>query len=348
MRIKYGGNKYKHGDEIIVSMRDSEFFKGKIVIKNKKKFYICHNHTEFHGTNINDKLGFQHAYKIELDNNNECTSFINKPCIFHSINVSKNNVDVYSKLNHFINKTFSNCPLLFLKLGVIDDYDSITESHGEPSSVELHSSTRNKKLTIKLGRLVRKLIIGYNKLIEGSKNEPLLLTDEFIETIHNKWTSHNIELDSELLVGKDILKGYNSDNYTQDNCFESCMTDEFQYLKLYTKNPKHISLLVFYINKEICGRCLVWNADNGKVYHDRIYCSYDWAYAAIDKVIADRGLLPLTPRRTVTLENIEFEHYPYMDSFKYASFTKKRLTTYKTATSEVILQDTDGEYSDIR
>jgi hypothetical protein len=126
------------------------------------------------------------------------------------------------------------------------------------------------------------------------------------------------------------------------------MTDEFQYLKLYTKNPKQISLLVFYINKEICGRCLVWKADNGKVYHDRIYCSYDWALDAINQVIENRGLLPLTPRRTVTLDRIEFEYYPYMDSFKYASFTKKRLTTYKTASSEYFLQDTDGEYTEVR
>jgi hypothetical protein len=347
MTIQFGGNKYNHGDEVIVSIQDSEFFKGKILVKNKRKFYICHNYYMFHSTNVLDKLGYLYNWKVELDENNESLSFLEKPCILHNVNIEKAEMEVYPKLNHFINRSF-NLPLLNLKLGVIDDYDSITEAHGEPSSVELHSSTRNKKLTIKLGRLVRKLIIGYNKAIKDSINNPLLLTDEFIENLHNKWTSHNIELDSELLVGKDILKGYNSDNYTKDDCFESCMTDEFQYLKLYTKNPKQISLLVFYINKEICGRCLVWKADNGKVYHDRIYCSYDWALDAINQVIESRGLLPLTPRRTVTLDRIEFEYYPYMDSFKYASITKKRLTTYKTASSEYFLQDTDGEYTEVR
>jgi hypothetical protein len=102
---------------------------------------------------------------------------------------------LYKKgVKNFICSVNYNIYSLFnIKLGVLDRYDSITQSE-QQGFVDLHSSTRNKKMAIKLGRLVGKLGVAFNEAIsKNPKNKPYKIKDELIEKIHNQWMSVNAD-----------------------------------------------------------------------------------------------------------------------------------------------------------
>ena len=344
--IQYGGNAFKTGDEIVATLRDSEFFPGKIFIEDEKNFYICHNKKEFEGNQAPDRMGFKYSWVVELNDNNESLAAGERLILLHKMdNIQSFKIISYPKLKHFINHSFNNNPLLDLKLGVIDDYDTITESK-EQGFIELHSKERKKKLQIKLGRLLRKLIVSYNKLVKDTNNTPIVLTDEVIEKLHNKWVSYNLGIECEMVRGNDILKGYTGKHYTRDKSIQSCMTDKHNFLRLYTDNPNQISLMIFYLNHEICGRCLVWKCDDGKLYHDRIYFSHDWLRPAILASIEKNSLLSVTTNQTVTLEKVEFDHYPYIDTFQYCNTKDKVVKNYRDGCNRNF-RSTGGSYTNI-
>ena len=240
--------------------------------------------------------------------------------------------------------------LLLLKLGVIDSYDSITSSKDQ-GYVELHSKERGKKLSIRLGRLMRKLVKAFNKLTShNEKNKPLEVTDEVIETIHNKWmSSHPSAMVHKILTGQDLLEGYRRANYVKggSSLQNSCMTDKFDLLKIYSENPDKISLMAFYAGDSICARCLLWTCDNGEKFYDRIYTGYDWLYNGIQEVLKTEGYKPLAEEAQVTLSRIDFDWYPYMDSFYNVHFKKKRLyyDPKHTVRTKYYLRSTGGYIS---
>lgn len=226
----------------------------------------------------------------------------------------------YSKtMELFLKDHFKNLRVLFkVKLGVLDNYDSITDS--TEGYVELHSKERKKKLRIKLGRLFRKLITAHNTVFT---EKPLELKDELIETIHNKWTSFNAGITHELVTGKDILKAYSNEAPS------SCMTNAGDRLKLYTSNPDKVNSMIFYYNGKICGRTLVWRCDDGELYHDRIYFSNDWGQPYMQEILKRNGIKSAkTSKLTVTLEKIDFPSYPYMDTFVRRDNKKKQLANF--------------------
>ena len=344
VEIQYGGNKFKTGDEVIISLRDSEFFKAKIYVEDPKIFYICHNKKEFEGNISPNRMSFKYSWIVELDENNTSVEPGDRLVILHKIeNIETFKIISYPKLKHFVNHSLQNNPLFDIKLGVIDLYDRITEAK-EQGFVEFHSKERNKKLKIKLGRLLRKLIVNYNAIIKDTKNNPIVLNDELIEGLHNKWVSYNLGIDSEIVYGKDILKGYTSKYYTKDKQFTSCMTDRFDFLKMYTDNPNQIGLMIFYLNHEVCGRCLVWTADDGKMYHDRVYYSHDWIRPAILATIEKASLQSITTNLTVTLDNIDFDYYPYMDTFCFGSTKDKKISNSRLNKSNQQYRSTGGSY----
>ena len=346
MKIQYGANTFKHGEEVMVSLKNSDFFKAKLYIESPKTFYICHNENEYNGQAAPNKLGCLVSWVISLNDNNESTQTHEKLYIYHNFDAKMIKMAIDHKVEHFMSHSFKNIPLLELKLGIIDMYDSITDSK-ELGFVDLHSSQRNKKLTIKLGRLLRKLIVAFNSSIEGSKNKPILLNDELIETLHNKWMSYNLDIEHEILEGEDLLKGYTSSNYTKDYYFDSCMSDRHNFLKMYTENPNQIGLMVFYLNKEICGRCLIWNCDDGKTYHDRIYSSYDWITPAIERVLNKKEIPIVNYHQTVKLDKIEFSHYPYMDTFQYGEIEEKILSSFRRPKSTHNFRTTTGSFTNL-
>jgi hypothetical protein len=345
--IDFSGNRYVTGDTVVFSLRGSTFNKGKIYVENNKEFFICHNIRELEGNVSPNRLGYKYSWVIELNDENISLEPGDALFMMHDAkDMETFRIITYPKLTHFIQHSFSNYPLFNIKLGVLDSYDRITEAK-EQGYVELHSKDRGKKLTIKLGRLLRKLIIKYNIVIKDSKNNPIQLNDELIEKLHNKWISYNLGVDFEIVRGEDILKGYTSKYYAKDKKINSCMTDKFEFLKLYTSNPKQIELMIFYLNHEICGRSLIWTCDDGNKYHDRVYYSHDWIKPAIDNTLANNNLKPVPPNRNVTLDKPTHKYYPYIDTFFYGSSNENIVSNYRREKTNRQYRNAGGVYAPI-
>jgi hypothetical protein len=357
-QIEIKENIFTNGDEVtVIADYDSNVFYGKINIPEEgNKYYICHNERRYNG-DVADEMffGFAYSYSFQI---NEDTETI----ILHRVKLEKlyDDVDRVIKrgVKNFICSVNYNIYSLFnVKLGVIDRYDSITQSE-QQGFIDLHSSTRNKKMSIKLGRLIGKLGIAFNEAIsKNPKNKPYKIKDELIEKIHNQWMSVNADgLKYEILTGKDILKGYTKANYASGwgTLHNSCMGDKHDFLKIYTENPDKISLLVFYDKVEtdkICGRCLLWKCDDGVTYHDRVYYIQDWFEHVLLNLCKKLGYEKVFGSKIeakVTLDNLDFRKYPYLDTFYGLSFKHKALI-YNPACNQNIkyeLRTTTGQISE--
>ena len=336
MSLILNGNTFEHGDEVtVITDYCGIVLHGKIsIIPDDTYYYICHNNDGIKGGVLNDKQGYKYCLSYY--------SLYGNLTILHRIDIeSLNNEDYIEKsIISFIKDmgiSFDQkmSHLLDLNLGIIDGYDSIIQSDKQ-GYVDLHSSTRGKKLSIKFNRLIRKLSTKYNdKVLSNKKNTPYKIIDAQIEEIHNRWMASDSSLfTSEIVSGKKIEIGYTKSNYSPNErqsgtLNKSCMIDKFDFIKLYTDNPDKISLMIFYDNEHrIAGRCLLWNCDDGKKYYDRIYYVYDWYEYAFTKIVESQGYEKIyqteNPNK-VTLKKIDHNNYPYLDTFYGVSFKKRAL-----------------------
>jgi len=335
--IEINNNKFEDGDKITL-FHDEYILHGEIYISGEKEYYLLHNDRTYYYDDVPIETEYKYAWYFKLSKEIE-------HMIYHHIEIERlfkyPSDHINKSVRNFLYAQFSNLYQLFnLKLGVIDNYDTLKNSDKQ-GFVELHSSKRNKKLSIKLGRLTRKIVEAFNeKIISNPKNKPFQFLDKDIEKLHNQWMStHPSEIKYELLTGKDILKGYTYSNYAEGygTLHNSCMTNEKlgekykSYLKLYTENPEQVSLLVFYDQEDptkIAGRTLIWKCNDGLIYNDRIYYTKDWyegAYQNVCKQLEYKDAYNTKDKISVTLNNISFKDYPYVDSFYTISFKRKTL-----------------------
>jgi hypothetical protein len=335
-KLVLNGNTFVSGDEIIAIIGDSKILRGKIYLHptSDSAFYICHDNRNMAGSNSPVLYGYKYSYLMYTHDTIQDT---NQPgenyAIYHDVNFeidSKIIGNVDNTLIRFLTfYGFEYKTILKLKNSVTSPYDSVKISDTQ-GFIELHCSERKKKVTIKLTRLIRKLVVKYNEVVlSNPKNVAgLPLTDEFIEKMHNRWMSAQPScITHEIVKGQDILKGYTKSNYVEGGSTlqNSCMGDKFDYLKLYTENPKQISLIIFYTGTKVCGRTLLWNCDNGGIYHDRIYVGFDWLeHFMLDK-LKSIGYKRICDKNKVSLSKLDFVSYPYMDSFYCVSFRNKSL-----------------------
>jgi len=333
--LKVNNNTFEQGDEVtlIMDSYSPTILHGNLHISDNG-YYVCHNNEDYDYDNSPEKYGNKYAYYIYYSDD--------ESLLYHKIDIELLYTDVDRAFKKGV-RTFlqSQLPYIFplfnIKLGVIDNYATIKESEKQ-GFVDLSSGKpRNKKLSTKLGRLTGKLAVAFgDKVKENQKNSEFKLKDEIIEKIHNQWmSSHESVLKYEFLGGEDILIGYTKSNYvnTKDNrksvLHNSCMGDKQDLLKIYTQNPDKISLMVFYNEeKKINGRCLIWKADDGNTYFDRIYYINDWFEYSMEKTCVNLGFIKINASRVeakVSLQNIDFRNYPYLDTFHFISFKKKAL-----------------------
>lgn len=356
--IEINGNIFTNGDEItIIGDYDYIVFEGKINVPEEGSvYYLCHNQRRYNVNNTDGELfGYLYSQAFSIS---EKTDVL----IYHRVKLER----LYDDFDRVLKKGIRNflCSIdyniytLFnIKLGILDRYDSITPSE-QQGFVDLHSSTRNKKMSIKLGRLVGKLSTAFAEIIsKNPKNKAFKIKDELIEKLHNKWMSVSADgLKYEILTGKAILKGYTKANYAsgRGTLHNSCMADKHDFLNIYTENPNKISLLVFYDKVEtdkICGRCLLWKCDDGITYHDRVYYIQDWFEHVLINLCKTLGYEKVYGSRIeakVTLDNLDFRKYPYLDTFYGLSFKHKALI-YNPSCNQNIkyeLRTTTGQISE--
>ena len=98
---------------------------------------------------------------------------------------------------------------------------------------------------------------------------------------------------------------------------------------------------------ELRGRALIWDADNGTRFIDRIYTSNKEYDANFYTYCRENNIL-LTPSK-VTLENDgDYEFYPYMDLMKYYNPTSGELNFEMFPGAKYKLENTDGRRQEIK
>ncbi len=290
-----------------------------VVYINKNQIFLCsnsRNYNEMHNWNLFHK---KFRCKIQLIDN----QYFYKDkllCLRKFVKIS-------DKLDKFLGSNYKKYKPVFNNNKFTSNYLSIEEPKTENKEGFIILNSINKKIIkIKLGRLMRKLILEHNKINESQ----LPITDEIIEGIHNKWVSYINDVTYEFAVGDDILKGYTQKYYAKNGSLKSCMTGKFNQLLLYTTNADKIKLMILYFQGEVCGRALVWKCDDDKIYHDRIYTSFDWVKNKMLDIFKKENIINafgagLTLK--VTLNAMEGITHPYLDTFRFKDYRKKCLST---------------------
>lgn len=133
------------------------------------------------------------------------------------------------------------------------------------------------------------------------------------------------------------------------------------YLNIYVRNPSICSLAII-LNSEgkLQARALVWTIGEQK-YYDRIYSTSDLitdkmhayfltqgipsCYGAYTRSTLDLAITADTANPDFNKRILlDFERYPYMDSFKYLNTCKTELTTKEPDDSYLLLNSTSGDY----
>lgn len=198
------------------------------------------------------------------------------------------------------------------------------------------------------------------------------LHNHYIEEFATKYTSmvnpptHKLEV----VKGEDIAKYYNRNNYYEmrGSLGGSCMCSVLsEFFDIYVKNPDQINMLVMLDeNNKVMGRALIWNG-NGFNLMDRIYVCNDNYYHIFVDWAKEHGYYYKeqnnwhTPRKLmlngekmegdfeIKLENIKFERYPYLDTFKWLDESTKTLYNYTNKEMSknekmITLNDHQGRY----
>lgn len=164
------------------------------------------------------------------------------------------------------------------------------------------------------------------------------LFEQFVKKINSDITNVT------LVNGEAIRNCYNESNYYNKggSLGESCMRYDGcrHFLNIYVENPNQIQLAVYYINGKVAGRCLIW--DNK--YYDRIYYNNDAVWQTMIRWAEVNNLIPAYRSNThieIKLDKTKFNHYPYMDSFRFITSGNKINTT----NGLLKLIYTDGSFS---
>lgn len=224
---------------------------------------------------------------------------------------------------------------------------------------------------IRIGRFVTAVLAGAD----------IKVTDKEKEDFVNQYKSafdimNDAFLKFDVVKGKDIAFWYDMENYesTESTLGNSCMAEvDKSYFKIYTKNENVCSLVILYGDdgkvedgkfkgKKIKGRALLWKTDQGDTFMDRIYTNRDsdvdlfkqyaerngwWCKKSQNSehnFTAQRGTESKNPTYTVTLEESDFKHYPYVDTLTYLSVKKNQISNkQRVINAKYELCDTGGD-----
>lgn len=213
-----------------------------------------------------------------------------------------------------------------------------------------NSPARN---TIKFGKFVKK-VLG---------NLPDIEVERFVNSF--KTSSIADVLKVELVSGKDITYWYNSDNYEEisGTLGSSCMAGK-QFFQLYEENPEVCQLAIIQRDGKLIARALVWKieSDNAEIkyYMDRPYSTKDhyvnlltdWGKSK-DMALWVRSFgcvefrgKELCPDMKVKVKKINYDNFPYLDTFRRYDYRKGYLYNDKSHRKRGYqLTSTQGSFS---
>jgi len=169
-----------------------------------------------------------------------------------------------------------------------------------------------------------------------------------------------------------IRKWYDSVNYKSriGKLGNSCMSGEDcqEFFDIYTANTEVVSLLILKRDNALVGRALLWKLDNGEMFMDRIYTSFDsddnifinyaikngYMYrntsTSNPKYYKDGKEVPIE-KLTIKLYNYDFDYYPYMDTFMFLNMKNGILSNQRVGEDIYdanirTLHSTDGKWNE--
>jgi len=238
-----------------------------------------------------------------------------------------------------------------------DDKVSFLQSNRVKPGIDPYTSTGRTEINI--GRAMKYICKLYD----------IEVTDKQIEELVNDYKSVSSEEEPEFLFyeGKQILEGYDTDYYFSrgGSLGSSCMNDEFDYLKIYTKNKDKVRLLVLINGGQIAGRALVWKLDKSpceaKYFMDRVYTNNEYDVNKFITYAENNNFMYKQRMSCGDVEAVKFRYkgkdlfgeirvelkgnfieYPYLDTLSYLNRDKIELSNIPSWKC-YLLWDTDGE-----
>lgn len=194
----------------------------------------------------------------------------------------------------------------------------------------------NKRLSIRFGRCVR------SKFHIALPDPLLCRIVELMQMICMESPYVAAGEDIQILRGVAVM-----DAYREGVGGSFCMSgEEARYTQLYVDNPDRVGLLVC----GDCARALLWTADSGEIYVDRIYSETPYDAARLWGVIGRlkyRHIRHTWQNVTITL-SCDPCVYPYLDSFCYGYCRGEKLVLTNTASEHAYyaFHCTDGGRDD--
>ena len=228
--------------------------------------------------------------------------------------------------------------------------------------------TNKQRGEIKISKLINKLLEKEDRFTEADK-------ERFVNIIKSKLSE---EVNFKVVSGEDIANYYNSSNYAKETgtLGNSCMRRKSSSVfKIYIENPEKCSLLVMLDDDgKVLGRSILWNLDSCELdgvtkFMDRIYTANDFDLYKFQKWAKENGYAykrkntftdlegiifeekEYSVSMTINLKKIEYEDFPYLDTFRLYDPSNKILSNENVEENDseyegyYILNDTDGGYT---
>jgi hypothetical protein len=339
----YKDIEYKSGDAIIFKI-NGVVIRGKLYVKKHQKSenyvnaYVCHNNEIFDGECASDKFGYDYSWSFLFDlNDTDPFSGSDVIILCHDIESNKKeNFQVSDEFENFLStKELELISLLLERECIFKQYNKFEISE-KTGYIKLTDTDKNRFVDIKFGRFLTTLFTTFKDLYKFE-----IYTNRDIENFYNSFVSFQSDSCIELveLKGDEIIEAYKSENYLykKSSLGGSCMTDNTDYLKLYTSNPDIVSLLAIKTYGKIVGRCLIWNTNQGRIM-DKRYTCFDWVNSKFETIIEKSNYICCSTledypngqnKIDIKLENFEELKdikYPYLDTFKYFNTVQGFLT----------------------
>lgn len=368
MTLTYNGVEYKSGDKIFATISGELVF-GKLYIENSTRCYVCHNVPNKSGTTSPDLLGFSyswyfHKYSYKGEDGKDLLS---DTVVLLGTDDSESGLRkfvVHDKLNDFLYN--QKIPTAFLERdNIFKEYDEFSYSDTTGmikmtgNSMKFGIIKGRKSIEIKFGRFLTAYQNDIKKIMDGKYDLKLGIQD--IENKHNNYLSYQKGdyVKVEIVSGEKLLDAYKRENYAinKSSLAGSCMTDQLEFLKVYSQNPDTVQMLVVKMFDKVAGRALLFKTKCGKTIMERAYICDEWVNNKISEIFKEgKYERPFGASGDEKFEinlNIEgINAWPYLDSFyfmvKNKENTRARLMNYCPTGRSLVLRNTGGGTSSHR